>query len=702
MTDITAPYEYFADPDRGRPISNGYIYVGLPNLDPETPANQVSVSGKQEGGTVVALSQPIRTNAGGLPVYNGGVVQLSITEDAYSIKVKNFLNATEYFQDNVETGLSSAFFAKNFASVAALVASSGNADYNNILIESYHAVTYPSAAGPKGCHYAHRTGGTNSSPTVGSPVPVSTIGTGTQAGYYWDADGIEWFITINDGVYRPTEFGAKGDAVTDDATAIQDCITRALADKAAASFKLNIVIDFGGLRYAVGAPIDVVSGAYVEFRGSFRFISLHSDEYILKLDNCGYFRLTGHMFLEGNGGATFTNRNNMYGLLINDTARSKLDNIVVQYTIGDGIRVTGSSTLTDFGSLGTLQCGSTGTGSAGAPTSTITAENQTGSVNSAGQRHELTMASVPQQLKDYLDDTVADSSSVKAAYISIEGSCHFVFSYSGDTLTVWPWYDAATAVGRTVNFIFGAGLFATGGDVSVLNIGSHDQKLCGVGYAGYSLYPAVFRSAVSQSCGIALMLGFSTSSSANNFSAQYYYFESNLFDIVQGSQADCPTQIEQTTALNLSKCQRLWSANASGTRVNSFLGSTGITGFEGKKYRDVLRLQATSSAFTMDFFQPDPVHIIANTSTVTIADNQDYYDLFGRRANKVYWSTYANGMAPTGSMTFTPPSGGSINGKAADATQVFNAATGPAEFLIIRQNATTWFIEDLTGNTTKV
>lgn len=144
-------------------------------------------------------------------------------------KLVLYTNATD--ADNDATGsavwvidnLSAEGLDKSYTSVASLRDSTGNDAFNVIEIESYYEITYPSTAGPKGGHRRHRTGGTNASPTVGSPVAVSTIGTGTQAGYVWDGDGVEWFISGKVG--ETTMLGAKEDAITDDTTAITDALT---------------------------------------------------------------------------------------------------------------------------------------------------------------------------------------------------------------------------------------------------------------------------------------------------------------------------------------------------------------------------------------------------------------------------------------------------------------------------------------------
>ena len=40
---IKSPYEYFPDPDIGRPIFNGQIFIGVADKDPTLSENQITV-----------------------------------------------------------------------------------------------------------------------------------------------------------------------------------------------------------------------------------------------------------------------------------------------------------------------------------------------------------------------------------------------------------------------------------------------------------------------------------------------------------------------------------------------------------------------------------------------------------------------------------------------------------------------------------
>lgn len=88
--------EYFPDPTRSGAIGNGYIYVGLPDLDPTVLANQKQVTIQQEDGTLVEVTQPLRTNSGGVPVYSGSPVTLLVSGD-YSLAILSSSMAQKYY-----------------------------------------------------------------------------------------------------------------------------------------------------------------------------------------------------------------------------------------------------------------------------------------------------------------------------------------------------------------------------------------------------------------------------------------------------------------------------------------------------------------------------------------------------------------------------------------------------------------------------
>jgi len=103
---VEAPYPAFADID-GQPLEDGYINIGVANLNPIT--NPVNVF--WDSGLTIAAAQPIRTS-GGYPVYQGTPARFYVAVD-YSIQVKDKNGTVVYTSLNGNSGSSniSAFNA---------------------------------------------------------------------------------------------------------------------------------------------------------------------------------------------------------------------------------------------------------------------------------------------------------------------------------------------------------------------------------------------------------------------------------------------------------------------------------------------------------------------------------------------------------------------------------------------------------------
>jgi hypothetical protein len=103
MSVINFPILYIPDPTRGRPLFNGQIFVGEPDLEPTIEINQKQLNVVQEDGTVVPVDQPFPLSAGGVPVYNGEPVRLDV-DGNYSIKILSKQGAQVFYIENVFEG----------------------------------------------------------------------------------------------------------------------------------------------------------------------------------------------------------------------------------------------------------------------------------------------------------------------------------------------------------------------------------------------------------------------------------------------------------------------------------------------------------------------------------------------------------------------------------------------------------------------
>jgi hypothetical protein len=98
MALIKLPWIYLPNKDKFGTYFNAKIWIGVAD-DPNPRTNQKEVRLIQESGNTVIAQQPIRTNAGGLPVFNGAVVALDVTGD-YSLAIDDSNDNQKYYFPN--------------------------------------------------------------------------------------------------------------------------------------------------------------------------------------------------------------------------------------------------------------------------------------------------------------------------------------------------------------------------------------------------------------------------------------------------------------------------------------------------------------------------------------------------------------------------------------------------------------------------
>lgn len=202
---VTAPYEYFANPQAGRPVADGYIYIGVQDLDPEIPSNQIPVIAVQEDGTEVTLLQPIRTNGGGLPTYNGSVIQLKVEVSVYSIKVLDRNQVLVYYQDRA-LGMLNGSGGRTFDTLQ----EAADSDLNNEpIINTISFGSYSAPNGPKGGAKYYEDN------TVGAPSTIYPNNRG-----FFDKNG-NGFSLYHEGTIHIYQVGLLADGSTDDTVALQ-------------------------------------------------------------------------------------------------------------------------------------------------------------------------------------------------------------------------------------------------------------------------------------------------------------------------------------------------------------------------------------------------------------------------------------------------------------------------------------------------
>ena len=110
---VLLPYSYFADPDRGRPLFGGFVYVGEPDLDPES--FPVPIFFIEEDGNEVPAPNPVTIGNGGIIIYNGKPVQIGVNQN-YSMRVRDKQLSEKYFvPNNSTTGGATQLYAQEQA-----------------------------------------------------------------------------------------------------------------------------------------------------------------------------------------------------------------------------------------------------------------------------------------------------------------------------------------------------------------------------------------------------------------------------------------------------------------------------------------------------------------------------------------------------------------------------------------------------------
>lgn len=102
---IKLPAGYFPNPKKNQPLGLAKIYIGLVDQDPHVEANRKTVAGRQEDGTVVPLSQPVRTSIGGVPVDDNGNYVTLVVDGLYSMAVDDRNDNQVYYFPNTPSAL---------------------------------------------------------------------------------------------------------------------------------------------------------------------------------------------------------------------------------------------------------------------------------------------------------------------------------------------------------------------------------------------------------------------------------------------------------------------------------------------------------------------------------------------------------------------------------------------------------------------
>jgi hypothetical protein len=291
LTQVTGPYPIFTDLD-GTPLDDGYLYIGAINDDPETNPIQVFF----DSNLTIPATQPIRTSNG--YAYRNGTPALLYTGGEFSITIRNKRNEFVLYSPvgygfdpaAVSASVVKNDFIGNGVQVAfVLSASPSTILATNIFINGvYQEKDSYTLAG--------NTITFSIAPPLSSSIEILTNETGVinsgnanDISYTLTAPGatlqsvqtkLEQYISVKD-------FGAVGDGVADDSTAINNALANGgYIYFPAGTYKVTTIV------------CDSVNKLTVDASAA-TFTSVYGN--LVVINNCDDFTWTGGIFNAGTG-----------------------------------------------------------------------------------------------------------------------------------------------------------------------------------------------------------------------------------------------------------------------------------------------------------------------------------------------------------------------------------------------------------------
>jgi hypothetical protein len=486
------------------------------------------------------------------------------------------------------------------------------------------------------------------------------------------------------------DFGVTGDGVADDTAALQAFFSHIAANNVGTAYCSGNFRVSSGLTFGTGT---VLTRHIV---GDLAITATTSIETVLEIDGFTNAVWNGDITLVGTGSNSYASRTCGTGLLITRCGRSSFDRISASFFNRFGVYVTsdalvgGNTTLVNLGNVVLRDCG---TGYPGGSNLTSSWSNpvQSGSSGSNSQRVVIDVTTLPPDRADPI-------------CVFINGEAYYVYAVDrvNSKLTLFPWIDNTLSSG-TLQYVTGAGVYVVGSDAGIVNLDMVDAARCSVGLWTDALYGVIAKRVVTQFCLAAFAVGGDPSDASVTFSLNGLYCENNTCDILRITRADIGGFVSAEYALNFSKILFTCDARATANTRNKVHANTRSILFNRlgtlRSYsRDPNNVVETASTYSLNLSTDtsaaptaDRTIVLKRNSSWTIniqTPNAGLHGCTGETATTVAFVGTGNNGAPTGTFTFNPPAGYTVNGGASAA---FAGFTGPALFCVYWNVATSDF-----------
>ena len=491
------------------------------------------------------------------------------------------------------------------------------------------------------------------------------------------------------------DFGVVGDGVADDTTALQ-----AFFDYIAAN-DVGTAYCSGSFRVSSGIAFGSGSALTKHVVGDLKITATTAIDTVFTINGFTHGVWDGEIDIVGTGSVSHSSRTCRRGLYITTSGRAKFNKLRLRAFAQYGVMASsnnagGNTSLVDLGSVAAADCG---TGYPGGSNFTASWSNpiQSGSAGSTAQRVVIDVTAVP---------PAADigSGTLESMAVLINGEAYYIYSVDSvnNKLTLYPWIDNTLTSG-TLTYLYGAGVICQGNDAGIINIDQVDAVRCSIGLWSTSLYGPITKRVVAQSCLTALAVGADPNAAAVTLQVSGLYCENNTCDLLRITRADVSGFIPAEYAFNFDKILYTGGARAANNIRNRAFDN--LRSFQLNRY-GISREYRRDSNNSPEASSSINIFIGANSSAQSWADktlvykrntswtlniqtpNAGIHNAFGDTATTIAIIGTGNNGAPTGTFTFNPPGGYTVNGGASAA---FAGFTGPALFCVYWSVATADF-----------
>lgn len=412
---------------------------------------------------------------------------------------------------------------------------------------------------------------------------------------------------------------------------------------------------------------------------------------VFNIDYGQDFVWNGILKLRGTGDQVYTRRTCNHGLKIGGTSsRARFKGVVASNFKQTGIYAYAGSTLGDFGDVRVSNIAS---GYTSQPTynlsSAFSNPVNSGSSGNTSQYTTITVSTLP------------PADLITECMVSIGGQPYYVqaIDRANSTLQIFPWLDLNNTE-TNLTYIFGAGVYMTSGDASVLRFSEIDATRCGVAVWHGSLYPPIIDALVTQYCGVGQILGIYPTRAMVGGQVNGYYCENNNIDLLKLTRSESiGFYISSQYAFNYAKVKYAGAPrDTNNALLSQYANLNGVTiaDYNGLKSFEKYPRGFLASTLGINVTNLTSRYMIysGNSKNINIGTpNLDVHNAYGYDSyTLVYVGT--NGNAPTGTFTFNAPSGYTVNGQSSVS---FSNFASTAVFHIIWQTSTNNFVVSCSG-----